>query len=89
MPPSRVREMSESERYQLFGTLGCHLCREAEAVLGQLRLPVTHRDIAEDEVLLARYGTVIPVLRDNRTGAELHWPFDADQVFAWVATGGE
>ncbi|KPA90565.1 MULTISPECIES: glutaredoxin family protein [Pseudomonas] len=72
---------------QLFGTLGCHLCEVAEAVLMPLvehGLLVELVDIADDESLFERYGLRIPVLRRVDTGAELGWPFDAEQVVAFV-----
>lgn len=72
---------------QLFGTLGCHLCEVAEAVLipfVEHGLLVELVDIAEDETWFARYQLKIPVLRRSDTGAELDWPFDADQVAAFL-----
>lgn len=68
---------------QLLGTLGCHLCEVAEAIL----LPFVERgllveliDIAEREDWVDFYGLRIPVLRRIDTGAELDWPFEGDQV---------
>lgn len=72
---------------QLFGTLGCHLCEVAEAVLMPFvehGLLVELVDIAEDEALIERYGLIIPVLRRCDSGAELFWPFDAEQVVAFL-----
>lgn len=72
---------------QLFGTLGCHLCEQAEALLMPL---VTHGllvelvDIAEREAWVEDYGLRIPVLRRLDNGAELDWPFEADQVVAFL-----
>ncbi|WP_084310162.1 glutaredoxin family protein [Pseudomonas jinjuensis] len=68
---------------QLFGTLGCHLCEVAEALLMPFvehGLLVELVDIAEREEWVERYGLLIPVLRRCDTGAELNWPFDAEQV---------
>ncbi|HWV10798.1 MAG TPA: glutaredoxin family protein [Pseudomonas sp.] len=72
---------------QLFGTLGCHLCEVAEALL----MPFVERgllvelvDIADDEALVETYGLRIPVLRRSDTGAELNWPFEAEQVVAFL-----
>ena len=68
---------------QLFGTLGCHLCELAEEVLMPLvehGLMVELIDIADSDALFEAYGLRIPVLRRVDTGAELGWPFDADQV---------
>lgn len=73
---------------QLFGTLGCHLCEVAEAVLMPLvehGLLVELVDIADDESLFEIYGLRIPVLRRVDNGAELGWPFDAAQVVAFVS----
>ncbi|EST16439.1 hypothetical protein EDP1_3639 [Pseudomonas putida S610] len=72
---------------QLFSTVGCHLCEVAEAVLMPFvdhGLLVELVDIADSQTLFERYGLVIPVLRrcDNET--ELAWPFDADQVAAFL-----
>ncbi|AJO79829.1 MULTISPECIES: glutaredoxin family protein [Pseudomonas] len=72
---------------QLFGTLGCHLCELAEAELMPLvehGLMVELVDIAEDESLLEAYSLRIPVLRRVDNGAELGWPFDAEQVVAFL-----
>lgn len=68
---------------QLFGTLGCHLCEVAEALLMPFvehGLLVELIDIAEAEEMVERYGLRIPVLRRCDNGAELNWPFDAEQV---------
>ncbi|SDR35701.1 Glutaredoxin-like domain [Pseudomonas grimontii] len=72
---------------QLFGTLGCHLCEIAEAEI----MPLVERgllvelvDIADPEDLTDAYGLRIPVLRRVDTGAELDWPFDTDQVVAFL-----
>lgn len=72
---------------QLFGTLGCHLCERAEGVLMPLvehGLMVELVDIAEHESMVEAYGLRIPVLRRVDTSAELDWPFDADQVVAFL-----
>lgn len=37
-------------------------------------------DIAEDDALLAEFGTRIPVLHWPSGGVFLDWPFDADDV---------
>ena len=72
---------------QLFGTLGCHLCELAEDVLMPLvehGLMVELVDIAEGEAMAEAYGLRIPVLRRVDTSAELDWPFDAEQVVAFL-----
>lgn len=72
---------------QLFGTLGCHLCEIAEAELLPLvehGLLVELMDISESEAMFETYSLRIPVLRRVDTGAELDWPFNADQVVAFL-----
>jgi hypothetical protein len=64
----------------LYGTTNCHLCEKAKATLHGMELAVEHIDIAQDDILLERYGTRIPVLRRFDNDAELAWPFDAAAV---------
>lgn len=71
----------------LYGTSACHLCEQAEAVLHRVHWPMVVAvdviDISEDEHLLQRYGTRIPVLQfaDGKgLVKELDWPFDAQAV---------
>ncbi|MDP3845491.1 MAG: glutaredoxin family protein [Pseudomonas sp.] len=72
---------------QLFGTLGCHLCEVAEAVLVPFvehGLLVELVDIAESETWVDQYALRIPVLRRTDNGAELDWPFEAEQVVSFL-----
>lgn len=59
----------------------CCLCDLALDVLAQARTPeFASVWIDDDEVLTARYGARVPVLRDEVAGRELDWPFDVDAV---------
>ena len=72
---------------QLFGTLGCHLCELAEAEVMPLvehGLLVELIDIVDSEALVEAYGLRSPVLRRVDTGAELGWPFDTEQIVAFL-----
>jgi hypothetical protein len=72
---------------QLYGTLGCHLCEVAEALLMPFvehGLLVEVLDIAEHEYLFDDYSLRIPVLRRTDTGAELDWAFDAEQIVEFL-----
>ncbi|MDZ4333051.1 MAG: glutaredoxin family protein [Pseudomonas sp.] len=72
---------------QLFGTLGCHLCEVAEALLMPFvehGLLVELIDIAEHELWVEDYAMRIPVLRRSDTGAELNWPFEAEQIVEFL-----
>lgn len=67
----------------LYGTLGCHLCETAEALLTLLlddMCSIECIDISESDALLERYGTSIPVLRRLCDDVELRWPFDSRQA---------
>lgn len=64
----------------LYGTDGCHLCVEAARLLMHLGVAWQDIDIAEDDALLARYGSHLPVLRRCDDKGELGWPFDAAAV---------
>ncbi|MFL7962884.1 Glutaredoxin-like domain [Pseudomonas sp. NFIX10] len=72
---------------QLFGTLGCHLCEVAEGVLMPFvehGLLVELVDISERQAWVDDYGLRIPVLRRLDTGAELDWPFEAEQIVTFL-----
>jgi hypothetical protein len=72
---------------QLFGTLGCHLCEVAEAELlpfVEHGLLVELVDIVENTAWVDRYALRIPVLRRIDNGAELDWPFEAEQVASFL-----
>lgn len=63
----------------------CHLCDLALEVLAQARAPEFDSVfIDEDEALEQRYGTRVPVLRDEARGLELEWPFDAARLQAFL-----
>lgn len=68
---------------ELFGTLGCHLCEEAEQVLQSFvaqGLVVELLDIIDSPEWMQRYALTIPVLRRVDNGKELNWPFDQSAV---------
>lgn len=63
----------------------CPLCDQALAVLAAARAPEFESVwIDGDAVLEARYGTRVPVLREEGSGRELDWPFDAVAVRAFL-----
>ena len=71
----------------LYGTSCCHLCEQALTrilpVSQALNLKLQEVDIADDTVLAEAYGIRIPVLAFN--GLELGWPFDREQVAAFLS----
>ena len=72
---------------QLLGTLGCHLCEQAESVLMPLvecGLWVELVDIMDQLESITPYQGRIPVLRRVDTSDELDWPFELEQVVAFL-----
>lgn len=75
-------------QFVLYGTLGCHLCDEAEAFLIPLlsaECSIEYIDISESDQLVEKYGVLIPVLRRLRDNAELRWPFDTAQACVFLS----
>jgi len=63
----------------------CALCDQALALLAAGRAPeFASVWIDDDDALEARYGSRVPVLRDDRDGRELDWPFDLAQLAAFL-----
>lgn len=79
------------KRLCLYSTEGCHLCEEAEQLLGQAmrrtrgQFEFMQSDIAQAEDLLRQYGTRIPVLKCLEGGAELDWPFTLPELENFLA----
>ncbi len=76
-------------RLQLFGTSGCHLCEQAEAIIAaccrvEYDLLIDNIDIAEHPQWQAKYAVRIPVLYHPDTQKELGWPFDFADVMAFM-----
>ncbi|PCH63543.1 MAG: hypothetical protein COC04_04305 [Gammaproteobacteria bacterium] len=74
-------------RIILYTTAGCHLCELAEALLLQAKqqysLTIIATEIGDNDELVARYGTTIPVIEfDN--GSQLNWPFELDDIIAQI-----
>lgn len=76
------------QQYSLYGTLGCHLCEQAQALLapwqqgGHLHLILI--DIADSPALVERFGVHIPVLQAHTSGQCLYWPFTAEGLSAFI-----
>ncbi len=69
----------------LFQRDDCHLCDLALDVLAQVRAPEFESVFIDgDDELEERYGARVPVLRDEASGAELDWPFDAERLRSWM-----
>ena len=69
----------------LYGRGDCPLCRHAEEALRHANVAAEPIDIDSDATLELRYGTRIPVLRNEENGTELDWPFDAYAIRKFCA----
>ncbi len=67
---------------KLYTTSHCHLCELAlELVLLHCKAcAIALVEIADNENLLSKYGTRIPVLQRTDTLAELGWPFNENDL---------
>ena len=71
----------------IYGTSGCHLCEEAEALHRQVQsIDLVSVDIADHDEWMARYGMRIPVLRHASSGLELDWPFGEADLESFIAS---
>lgn len=65
----------------------CALCDEAWEVLHQAGVrEFESLFIDGDATLEMQYGERVPVLRNGRR--EMYWPFDAEQIKAWLVLFG-
>ncbi|MDT4330485.1 glutaredoxin family protein [Methylomonas sp. MS20] len=69
----------------LYGSDGCHLCEDAETLLARAGAHFVKQEILNDDAVYQHYALRIPVLRDPADGTELNWPFNAEQVAAFLA----
>lgn len=73
-------------RLSLYQRDDCHLCDLALAELARARAPEFESVwIDGDNGLEARYGLRVPVLREETSGRELEWPFDAQAIARFLA----
>jgi len=73
-------------RLILFQRDDCHLCDLALAVLAEANAPEFDSVFVDDDAQLeASYGERVPVLRDEDSGEEIGWPFDAAAVTRFLA----
>jgi len=67
----------------------CGLCELAVGLLAEVGMNAVPERYLEDDVALeSTYGWRIPVLRDDVTGRELDWPFDAPGVLGFLGRAG-
>ena len=72
-------------RLTLYQRDDCPLCDQALDVLARARVPeFASVWIDDDDALEERYGTRVPVLRNEVDGRELDWPFEVEALRALV-----
>ena len=71
-----------TKQLNLYSTSHCHLCELAYSLVMQPsnNIEVNLIEIAENEALLTRYGSRIPVLQRQDTQSELDWPFNETSI---------
>jgi hypothetical protein len=89
----RLKNKDINYEYILYGTLGCHLCEQAKTMLEQVLAYLESRgitaimvevDIADSDELMQQYGLRIPVLKNQVKDEELGWPFEPEDVLAFI-----
>lgn len=74
----------------LLGTLGCHLCEEAEQLLATTidtnQTSIETIDIAEHQQWQEKYAVRIPVLYHSPSKKELGWPFTEPMIQKFIDT---
>lgn len=81
----RFRAKAPAMTLILFQRDDCHLCDLALEVLAAAHAPEFESVFIDgDTALEAAYGDRVPVLRDDRDGRELAWPFDGGAIEAFL-----
>jgi hypothetical protein len=72
---------------KLYTTSNCHLCEQALEIIRQLDhfQSLELVEIADDDLLLTKYATRIPVLQRTDNLLELDWPFQLSDVDRFIS----
>tara|TARA_R100001377_G_scaffold72154_1_gene47875 strand:- start:676 stop:945 length:270 start_codon:yes stop_codon:yes gene_type:complete len=78
----------------LYTTAGCHLCEDAQALLGPVltyieqesgqSIALREQEISESAALVDVYGLRIPVIQLEGSTQDLGWPFDQAQAYQFI-----
>ncbi len=72
----------------LYTSLGCHLCEEAKILLNRVGIiqeqGYQETDISDSDELTSLYGIRVPVIKNQRNGDELSWPFNEQELRNWL-----
>ncbi len=80
---------SPSARWILYSRSECHLCDYAANILSALEADFVQVDIDSKSSLVERYGLRVPVIADRAGMRELYFPFEPEDVAAFIATRPE
>ncbi len=75
-----------------YTTFGCHLCEKVEQMFSQYFYENSKQiffqlevfDIIDNEKILHKYKTAIPVLKNTKNSSELCWPFEYSEFAKWL-----
>jgi hypothetical protein len=72
---------------KLYTTSNCHLCEQALEIIRQLNQLQSLElvEITDDDLLLTKYATRIPVLQRTDNLLELDWPFQLSDVDLFIS----
>jgi len=74
----------------LYTTSGCHLCEQALVLLQELQpsmgFLIEAVEIADSDDLIEAYGIRIPVIQYANSTDELGWPFNSEQLAAFLTS---
>ncbi len=75
-------------KFLLYGTHGCHLCDEAKTLVENAKrmhaFDYDYVDILDDQNMLDRFETSIPVLLDPYSDEMLFWPFAGSDLEQFI-----
>lgn len=82
----------KEQKIFFYTTFGCHLCEKVEAMLIEIshqfrdkfHYQIVAFDIIDDDKIFEQYRYSIPVLKKEKDGDELGWPFDYQQLCDWL-----
>ncbi len=76
-------------RWILYSRSDCPLCEYAANLLRAAAVEFREVDIDTDVRLKQQYDLQVPVIADTITGQELAFPFEPEQVLAFVKVSNE
>lgn len=83
------QKYSSMKTLYLYTTLGCHLCEQCKVILWpaleRANLQLKEVEIADDDLLVERYGVRIPVIQLQGESEDLGWPFTESDLQQYLS----